>query len=139
MISVAVLQHIIKSSLSMPPWETGFTRLRGVGQVVCGVPTFGRGAGAAPNEGVELSWGLVYGWGESEDRQMVWCGVRRTLHQPIAFEREWSVEEKMSIYQSIYISTLTFNHKLWVVMEKRRLQIEVVEMQLPLKSGWGQL
>lgn len=54
MISVAVLQHIIKSSLSMHPWETGSTRLKGVGQVV-GVPTFGQGAGAAPNEGAELS------------------------------------------------------------------------------------
>lgn len=78
MISVAVLQHIIKSSLSMHPWETGSTRLKGVGQVVCGVPTFGQGAGAAPNEGAELSWGLVYGWGESEDWQ--WFGVASEGH-----------------------------------------------------------
>lgn len=52
---------------------------------------------------------------------MVWCGVRRTLHQRIAFEREWSVEEKMSLYQLIYIYTLTFGHKFWVVMEKKKI------------------
>lgn len=39
-----------------------------------------------------------------------------------------SQKEELSIYQLIYISTLIYGNKLWVVTRRTRFQIEVVKM-----------
>ena len=39
----------------------------------------------------------------------------QTLHRPVVVKKELSQKAKLSIYQSIYVPTLTYGHKLWVV------------------------
>ena len=41
----------------------------------------------------------------------------RTLKWIVAVKRELSQKEKLSIYRSIYVPTLTYCHELWVVRD----------------------
>ncbi len=43
--------------------------------------------------------------------------VMRALHRTVVVKRELSRKAKLSIYQSIYVPTLTCGHELWVVMK----------------------
>jgi len=43
-------------------------------------------------------------------------------------KRELSRKAKLSIYRSIYVPTLTYGHKLWVVTEGMRSRIQAAEM-----------
>ena len=38
---------------------------------------------------------------------------------PVVVKRELSWKAKLSIYQSIYIPTLTCGHELWIVTERK--------------------
>ncbi len=49
------------------------------------------------------------------------------LHRTIVVKRELK-KAKLSIYQSIYVPTLTYGHELWVVTERMRLRIQAAEM-----------
>ena len=42
--------------------------------------------------------------------------------------RELSQKTNLSIYQSIYVLTLTYDHPLWVVTQRMRSQIQAAEM-----------
>lgn len=46
------------------------------------------------------------------------AAVMQPLHQIIEMKREPSPKAKLSIHQSIYIPTLIYGHKLWVVSKK---------------------
>ncbi|XP_062296309.1 uncharacterized protein LOC134000829 [Scomber scombrus] len=46
--------------------------------------------------------------------------VMRTLHRSVVVKRELSRKAKLSIYQSIFVPTLTYGHELWVVTERTR-------------------
>ena len=50
------------------------------------------------------------------------------LHRPVVVKKELSQKVKFSIYRSIYVSTLTYGHELWVVTERTTLRIQVAEM-----------
>ena len=55
--------------------------------------------------------------------------VMRTLRQSVVVKRELIQNAKFSIYRSIYVSTLTYGHELWVVNRMRKiLQIQAAEM-----------
>ncbi|XP_018538853.1 uncharacterized protein LOC108887791 [Lates calcarifer] len=54
--------------------------------------------------------------------------VMRSLYWTTVVKRERSRKAKLSIYQSIYVLTLTYGHKIWVVTERRRLRIQAAEM-----------
>jgi len=41
--------------------------------------------------------------------------VMRALYRSVVVKRELSQKAKLSIYRSIYVPTLTYGHKLWVV------------------------
>ena len=45
--------------------------------------------------------------------------VMRALHRPLVVKKELSQKAKLSIYRSIYVPALTYDHKLWVMTEKR--------------------
>lgn len=50
---------------------------------------------------------------QSLDRQIgAVSAVMWILYQSVVLKREWSLKVKLSIYQSIYIQTLTYGHKL---------------------------
>jgi len=50
------------------------------------------------------------------DRQIgAASAVMRTLYRSVVVKRELSQKAKLSIYRSIYVPTLTYGHKLWVV------------------------
>jgi len=49
--------------------------------------------------------------------------VMWALHQPVVVKKELSQKARHSIYLSIYVPTLTYDHELWVVTE-RGLQTE---------------
>ena len=46
--------------------------------------------------------------------------VMWTLNQSVVVKKELSRKEKLSIYRSIYVPTLTDDHELWVMTERTR-------------------
>ncbi|XP_048880792.1 uncharacterized protein LOC125748552 [Brienomyrus brachyistius] len=54
--------------------------------------------------------------------------VMRALHRSVMVKRELSQKAKLSIYQSIYVPTLTYGHELWVVTERTRSRVQAAEM-----------
>lgn len=50
--------------------------------------------------------------------------VKQALHRTILWKRELSRQAKLSIYRPVYVSTLTHGHELWVVAERKSLQIQ---------------
>ena len=54
--------------------------------------------------------------------------VMRTLHRSVVVKRELSRKAKLSIYQSIFVPTLTYGHELWVVTERTRSRVQAAEM-----------
>ena len=60
------------------------------------------------------------------DRQIgTALAVMRALHWPVVVKKELS---QLSIYQSIYVPTLTCRHKLWAVTESTRSWIQAAEI-----------
>ncbi|KAK3558768.1 hypothetical protein QTP86_028769 [Hemibagrus guttatus] len=61
-----------------------------------------------------------------------WIGaaaaVMRSMYRSVVVKKELSRKAKLSIYQSIYIPTLTYGHELWVMTERVRSQIQAAEM-----------
>ncbi|KAK3568311.1 hypothetical protein QTP86_003822 [Hemibagrus guttatus] len=57
-----------------------------------------------------------------------WIGaaaaVMRSVHWSVVVKKELSWKVKLSIYQSIYIPTLTYGHTLWVMTERIRSRIQ---------------
>lgn len=54
--------------------------------------------------------------------------VTRTLYRSVLVKKEFSRNVTLSIYWSIYIPTLNFGHKLWVVTKRPRSLIQVAEI-----------
>ncbi|KAK3517264.1 hypothetical protein QTP70_001756 [Hemibagrus guttatus] len=56
-----------------------------------------------------------------------WIGavaaVMRSMYRSVVVKKELSRKAKLSIYQSIYVPTLTYGHELWVMTERIRSQI----------------
>ncbi|KAK3528665.1 hypothetical protein QTP70_007204 [Hemibagrus guttatus] len=61
-----------------------------------------------------------------------WIGaaatVMRSMYRSVVVKKELSRKAKFSIYQSIYVPTLTYGHELWVMNERVRSRIQVAEM-----------
>ena len=56
------------------------------------------------------------------------AAVMRLLYRSIVVKRELSRKAKLSIYQSVYVPTLTYGHELWVMTGRIRSRIQVAEM-----------
>ncbi|XP_065817852.1 uncharacterized protein [Labrus bergylta] len=54
--------------------------------------------------------------------------VMQALCRTVVAKRELSLKAKLSIYRSIYITTLTYGHELWVVTERMRSRIQAAEI-----------
>ncbi|TWW80182.1 hypothetical protein D4764_10G0012120 [Takifugu flavidus] len=54
--------------------------------------------------------------------------VMRTLHWSVVMKRKLSQKAKLSIYQSIFVPTLTYGHELWVMTKRTRSRVQAVEM-----------
>ena len=50
------------------------------------------------------------------------------LCQSVVAKRELSQKARLSAYQSIFVPTLTYGHKLWVVTERTRSWVQAAEM-----------
>ncbi|KAK3528214.1 hypothetical protein QTP86_026677, partial [Hemibagrus guttatus] len=48
------------------------------------------------------------------------AAVMRPVYQSVVVKKELSRKAKLSIYQSIYVPTLTYGHELWVMTERLR-------------------
>ncbi|KAK3565649.1 hypothetical protein QTP86_013330 [Hemibagrus guttatus] len=61
-----------------------------------------------------------------------WIGaaaaVMRSMYRSVVVKKELSRKAKLSIYQSIYVPTLTYGHEPWVMTERVRSRIQVAEM-----------
>ncbi|KAK3511322.1 hypothetical protein QTP70_000380 [Hemibagrus guttatus] len=75
-----------------------------------------------------------------------WIGaaaaVMRSMYRSVVVKKELSQKTKLSIYQSIYVPTLTYGHELWVKRkgtERVSSQIQAAEMSFlcrgPLEIG----
>ena len=53
--------------------------------------------------------------------------------QPIVVKRDLSLKARLSIYCSIFVPTLTYDHEAWVVTEWMRSWKQAVEMGFPLR------
>ncbi|KAK3566641.1 hypothetical protein QTP86_001840 [Hemibagrus guttatus] len=56
------------------------------------------------------------------------AAVMRSMYRSVVVKKELSRKKKLSIYQSIYIPTLTYGHELWVMTERVRSRIQAAEM-----------
>ena len=69
--------------------------------------------------------------------------VIRALYRTVVVKRGLSQKAKLSIYQSIFVPTLTYGHELCVVTERMRSRIQVAEMSFLRRVaglsfiGWG--
>ncbi len=61
---------------------------------------------------------------EIDRRIGVASAVMRVLYQTVMVKRELSRKVKLSIYQLIYVPTLTYGYELWVVTERMRSRIQ---------------
>ncbi|KAK3508838.1 hypothetical protein QTP70_009889 [Hemibagrus guttatus] len=52
----------------------------------------------------------------------------RSMYRSVVVKKELSRKAKLSIYQSIYVPTLTYGHELWVMTERVRSRIQAAEM-----------
>jgi len=68
-----------------------------------------------------------------------WVGaaaaVKQALHRTVLVKRELGRKAKLSIYWSVYVTTLTFCHNLWAVTERTRSRIQAAEMSVS-SVGW---
>ncbi|KAK3560889.1 hypothetical protein QTP86_022884, partial [Hemibagrus guttatus] len=56
------------------------------------------------------------------------AAVMRSMYRSVVVKKELSRKVKLSIYQSIYVPTLTYGHELWVMTERIRSRIQAAEM-----------
>ncbi|KAK3516914.1 hypothetical protein QTP70_028206 [Hemibagrus guttatus] len=56
------------------------------------------------------------------------AAVMRSMYRSVVVKKELSRKAKLSIYQSIYVPTLTYGHELWVMTERVRSRIHAAEM-----------
>ncbi|KAK3550483.1 hypothetical protein QTP86_030724 [Hemibagrus guttatus] len=62
------------------------------------------------------------------DRRTAAAAVMRSMYRSVVVKKELSRQAKLSIYQSIYVPTLTYGHELWVMTERVRSRIQAAEM-----------
>ncbi|KAK3559562.1 hypothetical protein QTP86_013728, partial [Hemibagrus guttatus] len=62
------------------------------------------------------------------DRQIGAAAVMRSMYRSVVMKKELSRKVKLSIYQSIYVPTLTYGHDLWVMTERVRSRIQAAKM-----------
>ncbi|KAK3530551.1 hypothetical protein QTP86_027917 [Hemibagrus guttatus] len=56
------------------------------------------------------------------------AAVRRSMYRSVVVKKELSRKVKLSIYQSIYVPTITYGHELWAMTERVRSRIQAAEM-----------
>ncbi|KAK3510626.1 hypothetical protein QTP70_011883 [Hemibagrus guttatus] len=56
------------------------------------------------------------------------AAVMRSMYRSVVVKKELTQKAKLSIYQSIYVPTLTYDHELWVMTERVRSRIQVAEI-----------
>ena len=67
--------------------------------------------------------------GHEIDRRVTAAGVvLHVLHHMVVTKRELSWKAKLSIYQSIFVRTLTYGHERWVMTERMRLWVQAAVM-----------
>lgn len=59
--------------------------------------------------------------------------VMQMLNRIFVIKRDLNVKAKLSIYRLIYVLTLTYGYKLWVVAERMRSQIQMAEISFLLR------
>ncbi|KAK3539790.1 hypothetical protein QTP70_013235 [Hemibagrus guttatus] len=64
------------------------------------------------------------------------AAVMRSMYRSVVMKKELSRKAKLSIYQSIYVPTLTYGHELWFMTERVRSRIQAAEMSF-LHRGAG--
>ncbi|KAK3509992.1 hypothetical protein QTP70_024336, partial [Hemibagrus guttatus] len=52
------------------------------------------------------------------------AAVMQSMYRSVVVKKELSQKAKLSIYQSIYVPTLTYGHELWVMTEREELGVE---------------
>ncbi|KAK3542767.1 hypothetical protein QTP70_002969 [Hemibagrus guttatus] len=65
---------------------------------------------------------------ENDRRIGAAAAVMRFMSRSVVLKKELSRKAKLSIYQSIYVPTLTYGHELWVMTERVRSRIQAAEM-----------
>lgn len=88
-------------------------------------PLWVGGQVAAPSGGVQVYLGFVLKRGELGN----WCSLGSSVGAVlVCCGEETSVKVSLSVYRLIYVLTLTCGHKLCVVTERIRSQVQVMEM-----------
>ncbi|KAK3537395.1 hypothetical protein QTP70_008853 [Hemibagrus guttatus] len=56
------------------------------------------------------------------------AAVMQSMYRSVVVKKELSQKAKLSIYQAIYVPTLTYGHELWVITERIRSRIQAAKM-----------
>ena len=55
--------------------------------------------------------------------------VMRALHYSVVMKRELSKKAKLSIFKTVFVPILTYDHESWVMTERMRSQVQASEMR----------
>ncbi|KAK3520361.1 hypothetical protein QTP70_023832, partial [Hemibagrus guttatus] len=62
----------------------------------------------------------------------------RSINRSVVVKKELSRKAKLSVYQSIYIPTLTYGHELWVMTERGTVEVARASVSDASRtSPWG--
>lgn len=86
------------------------------------MPPLGKGRELTPSGGVQVFQGLIHEWGKRglwDEQQAESSNSSYVVGVPSVV---------VTVFQSIYIPTLTYNRELWAVTERIRSRIQLAEM-----------
>ena len=61
--------------------------------------------------------------------------VLSSLYHSVMTKRELSHRANLSVYRSIFVSTLTYGHEGWVMTDRSRSRIQAAD-EINVKGGW---
>ncbi|KAK3522015.1 hypothetical protein QTP70_021390 [Hemibagrus guttatus] len=65
------------------------------------------------------------------------AAVMRSMYRSVVVKKELSWKAKLSIYQSIYVPTLTYGHELWVMTERQKCNSVIPSVFLSCSCSQG--
>ena len=54
--------------------------------------------------------------------------VMRQLFRSVVLKRELCTNAKLSVFRSVFVSILTYNHECWIMTERVRSRVQAAEM-----------
>ena len=58
----------------------------------------------------------------------------RSLHYSVVMKRELSKKAKLSIFETVFVPIVTYDHESWVMTKRMQSQVQTSEMRFFMKN-----